>query len=253
MSGNYITRLQPHFGGIFRPTGVFLAHFQGLLSHYSARGVRMEAISGPASRSDNKPQRVVRRFSKWQMAAITALLPILAHAQERVTVCVRQDAVVHGRVLIGAEDVASKLFAEAGVRIKWCYGHPIKDAISIEFSERTPSDYRPGSLAFTLPYGGAHITVFYDRISTTAPADLMPTVLGHVLAHEITHVLQRIDRHSETGVMKAHWTNADLDKMVSKRLSFTTEDIELIQRGLAARALLISAVASTPAHRVEME
>ena len=172
------------------------------------------------------------------MAAIATLLPVCAHAQESVTVRVQPDAVVHGRVLIGAEDVASKLFAAAGVRIKWGYGHPKEDAISIEFSERTPSDFRPGSVAFALPYEGIHITVFYDRINRTTAADLMPTVLGHVLAHEIAHVLQRIDRHSETGVMKAHWTNSDLDKMVAKRLSFAAEDIELIQRGLATRARL---------------
>ena len=198
----------------------------------------MENIFGQASGVDRKLHRVVPR---WLAAVIATILPVCAHAQERVTVWVRQDAVVHGRVLIGAEDVASKLFAEAGVRIKWCYGHPTEDAISIEFSERTPSGYRPGSMAFALPYEGVHITVFYDRISRATGANLVPTVLGHVLAHEITHVLQRIDRHSETGVMKAHWTNADLDKMVSKRLSFTAEDIELIQRGLAARALLASA------------
>lgn len=200
----------------------------------------MEGIFGQASGVDSKLHRVVRRLPKWQAAMIATMLPVCAHAQERVTVWVQQDAVVHGRVLIMAEDVASKLFAEAGVRIKWCYGHPTEDAVSIEFSERTPSDYRPGSLAFALPYEGVHITVFYDRVSRRAPVDLMPTVLGHVLAHEITHVLQRIDRHSETGVMKAHWTNADLDKMAAKRLSFTTEDIELIQRGLATRAPLTS-------------
>jgi len=193
----------------------------------------MEGIFGQASEIDSKLHRVVRRLPKWQMVAIATFLPIYAQAQKKVTVFVQQDAVVHGRVLIGAEDVASKLFADAGVRIKWCYSHPTEDAISIEFSERTPNDYRPGSMAFALPYEGVHITVFYDRISRTTLNDLLPTVLGYVLAHEITHVLQRIDRHSETGVMKAHWTNGDLDKMVSKRLSFTAEDIELIRRGLA--------------------
>jgi hypothetical protein len=28
-------------------------------------------------------------------------------------------------------------------------------------------------------------------------------VLAHVLVHEITHILQGIDRHSESGVMKS--------------------------------------------------
>lgn len=197
----------------------------------------MEDFFGQASGVDSKLHRVVRRLLMLQMVMIATTLPIHAQAQQGVTVWVQQDAVVHGRVLIVAEDVASKLFAEAGVRIKWRCGHPTGDAISIEFSERTPSGYRPGSMAFALPYEGVHITVFYDRISRSTVADLMPTVLGHVLAHEITHVLQRIDRHSETGVMKAHWTNADLDQMVSRRLSFTAEDIELIQGGLSSRAL----------------
>jgi ACT domain-containing protein len=197
----------------------------------------MEAIVNQASGVDSKLHRVVRRLPKWQMAVIAIILPIYAQAQEKVTVYVQQDAVVHGRVLIGAEDVASQLFAEAGVRIKWCYGHTTRDTISIEFSERTPRDFRPGSMAFALPYEGVHITVFFDRISKSTVAGLVPTVLGHVLAHEITHVIQRIDRHSETGVMKAHWTNSDLDKMVSRRLFFSAEDVELIQRGLSARVL----------------
>jgi len=197
----------------------------------------MEGIFDQSSGVDSKLGRVFRRLPKWKMALVATILPMCAHAQQRVTVWVRQDAVVHGQALIGAEAVASKLFAAAGVRIKWCYGHPTGDAISIAFSELTPSDYRPGSMAFALPYEGVHITVFYDRISRATPANLAPALLGHVLAHEITHVLQRIDRHSETGVMKSHWTNRDLDQIVAKRLSFTAEDIELIHRGLAVRAV----------------
>jgi hypothetical protein len=58
-------------------------------------------------------------------------------------------------------------------------------------------------------------------------------VLGHVLVHEITHILQGIDRHSETGVMKARWTAQDYSKMTWEPLPFTPEDIDLIQRGLS--------------------
>ena len=31
-------------------------------------------------------------------------------------------------------------------------------------------------------------------------------LLGHVLAHEIGHVLQGVARHSATGVMKGRWS-----------------------------------------------
>ena len=60
-------------------------------------------------------------------------------------------------------------------------------------------------------------------------------VLAHVLVHEITHILQGLSRHSESGVMKARWDSQDFAQMSWKPLPFTAEDVDLIQRGLAAR------------------
>jgi hypothetical protein len=60
-------------------------------------------------------------------------------------------------------------------------------------------------------------------------------LLAHVLAHEITHVLERTDRHSADGVMKAHWNLLDFTKMVWRPLPFAVEDVELIHRGIASR------------------
>src|SRR5712692_6729361 len=37
--------------------------------------------------------------------------------------------------------------------------------------------------------------------------------LGHVLAHEITHMLQYTALHSDSGVMKAHWDGPELSQM----------------------------------------
>jgi hypothetical protein len=51
-----------------------------------------------------------------------------------------------------------------------------------------------------------------------------------VLVHEITHILQGVDRHSESGIMKAQWTIDDYRAMASKPLSFTPLDVKLIQR-----------------------
>jgi hypothetical protein len=44
------------------------------------------------------------------------------------------------------------------------------------------------------------IHVFYDRVSTLPDHSRMPEFLGHVLAHEIVHVLQDVVRHSSEGV-----------------------------------------------------
>lgn len=60
-------------------------------------------------------------------------------------------------------------------------------------------------------------------------------VLAHVLAHEITHVLEVTDRHSKEGVMKAHWTGRDFRNMAWRGLPFAAEDVELIHLGIASR------------------
>jgi hypothetical protein len=48
------------------------------------------------------------------------------------------------------------------------------------------------------------------------------------MAHEIGHVLQGVNRHSESGVMKANWTDIDFESMTFEPLRFTPEDARLI-------------------------
>jgi hypothetical protein len=49
--------------------------------------------------------------------------------------------------------------------------------------------------------------------------------------HEISHVLG-INRHSESGVMRASWSDDEKTQMVERPLSFTPNDVELIHRGM---------------------
>jgi hypothetical protein len=56
----------------------------------------------------------------------------------------------------------------------------------------------------------------------------------YVLVQEITHVLQGIKRHSDEGIVKAHWDAYDYYRMQSKDLDFTQTDLNLIRLGLAA-------------------
>ena len=59
-------------------------------------------------------------------------------------------------------------------------------------------------------------------------------LLAHVLAHEISHILQGTDQHSARGVMKALWDINDYLRMARHPLPFTDLDIQLIYRGLGA-------------------
>ena len=79
--------------------------------------------------------------------------------------------------------------------------------------------------------------MLFDRIKQNAGSAVdVPTLLAHVMTHEITHLLEGISRHSVTGVMKAHWDARDFADMVRAPLPFAPEDIDLIQSGMVRRA-----------------
>ena len=132
-----------------------------------------------------------------------------------------------------AEAQAQRMLASVGISVAWRLGTPNYDGraevIEAVLGERTAEDFRPGSLAFaTLGLqAGTRIEILYDRVQASGPAVATPSILAHVLVHEITHVLEGVSRHSESGVMKAHWDADDFRHMHS-RLRFAAEDIQLI-------------------------
>jgi hypothetical protein len=154
-----------------------------------------------------------------------------------VAVCVKDNAGVPQTIRRVAEALASRMFDSAGLNIEWRCGQALQ--VVIELSSDTPSNVRPGALAYALAYEGIHIHVFYDRVRRLDPASATPfllgDVLGHVLVHEIAHLLGRSDNHSETGVMKPHWTRRDYEQMQPEPIPFTAEDISLIRNGLVLR------------------
>jgi hypothetical protein len=79
--------------------------------------------------------------------------------------------------------------------------------------------------------------VLYDRIRARSRGTLtqMPTILAHVMTHEITHILEGIDQHAASGIMKAKWGEDDFFAMARSPLKFTSGDIELIREGLVRR------------------
>ena len=100
-------------------------------------------------------------------------------------------------------------------------------------------------MAYSRPYEGVHIVVLYERMQQV-PSRLRPVLLGHVLAHELTHVLERVEHHSATGIMRAYWDSNDYNQMLMAPLAFAAEDIEMIHSGTEARARSSShSVAST--------
>jgi hypothetical protein len=154
---------------------------------------------------------------------------------QRLVICLEDGK--HGGVEYAAAK-ASSMFLSAGVKLEWhgevsfCKGN--LDAMVVSLMTSTPRTFHPGALAYALPYEGVHIQVFYDRIAQSDP-DLVPSLMACVIVHEITHILQGIDRHSTGGIMKAVWTSSDYTQMKRGQLGFTTGDVEMIHNGFAAR------------------
>jgi hypothetical protein len=144
-----------------------------------------------------------------------------------------------------AQQTAAEILERAGVTVGWEKGWLSGGgtggvAVRILLSETTPQELLPAALAVAYPYSGCakSITVFLDRIQQMAKGRFREetSLLGYVLAHEIAHVLQGVDRHSDAGVMKAGWSLEDRAAIFKGRLEFLEEDIHLMRRGLAAGA-----------------
>ena len=179
-----------------------------------------------------------------KIAAMTLMATMVGVAaepkqpQQKLTVYLRDNARVPPEVRAPALDWANKMFATIGIRLEWRSGEPPRTSsarpIGIELATDTPANLLPGALGSAMPYEGVHIRVFYDRIqSDAAPRSAL---LAHVLVHEIAHMLQRTDQHSNSGVMKAVWTHRDHVQMRTGALPFTPQEVESIRVGLAARA-----------------
>lgn len=150
-----------------------------------------------------------------------------------VTVCTQLAA---SKGTQAALRIASEIFATAGVKIDWrpTLSKCPADGIKVTLRFNTPPDEHPGALAYAMPFEGAHICVFYDRIAKE-DYTLLPHLLGHVMAHEITHMLQGVAHHSPDGLMKAQWSKGDFARMRNENLGFASEDVEWLHLGLASR------------------
>jgi hypothetical protein len=155
-----------------------------------------------------------------------------------VIVCLHTSVVATPGEIERAKMIAKSMFSTIGLNIAWreeVSGHESGVSIHVLLTSGSSGDDDSGALAEAFPFAMEHeITVRYDRVHNSAgiSRDLEPILLAHVLTHEITHVLQCVDRHSDTGVMKARWTTGDYYDMRWKPLEFTAEDIELIHLGM---------------------
>jgi hypothetical protein len=162
--------------------------------------------------------------------------PVTAYDQE-VVVYVVDQVMVRGSVLSGAKEAVSDIFAKIGVHIRWENGNPPSTFVSCQnivlfIQEYAPDDAKAGVMART-DLANDHIHVYYERIRPSF--DFWPNfecrILTHVFAHEMGHALQGLNRHSQTGMMKAVWTAGDRVRIMNGSLPFAPIDVGLIHAG----------------------
>jgi hypothetical protein len=154
----------------------------------------------------------------------------------RINVCIEHS--IDGNILSHGEINAYAILGRAGIQLEFhnlksgfCASRPDRTVV-VNVSESTPETLEPGALAHSLPYEGVHIQVFFDRIRAQVRVD--PGVLmGYVLVHEITHILQGVARHSDSGIMKARWDSTEYCAINLRALFLTKEDIRLIGDGVS--------------------
>ena len=184
------------------------------------------------------------------MMTMAAMLGSMAWASDRsgeqkVTVCFEENG-ANLTEAPKARMIAAELFQPAGVKLELLTGRRSCEGqgdhlIVVRLSRNTPPDLRPGALAYALPFEGVHIQVFYDRIANgTHSPQLRPYLLAYVIVHEITHILQGVNRHSDSGVMMAHWSAPEFGRMRIGQLRFADQDVDLIHEGLKVRQTRIA-------------
>ena len=171
----------------------------------------------------------------------------------RLTVSVHNDANVPLDTMTAAEVTASRIFRLAGLVVTWVVCSPALDTTSesISCSEaefpshlqvRIMSQPRNATSAtFGIAYlaadgTGCYSDVFFSRIihwQSSSSQNIGP-ILGHVMAHEIAHLLLGLNTHSQFGIMRSQWQKEELRKAAQGELLFTAEESQLMRQRLSA-------------------
>jgi hypothetical protein len=155
-------------------------------------------------------------------------------------VILENSSAVDWTVLSAAKLTAAEILETGGVKLRWSTkGQKAAcdpAVIRLRLEPSSQPEQVPGALGFALPYarGGTTVTVFLDRVRPLlARGQNSPgAILGHVLAHELTHALQRIARHSTEGLMKAAWNEDDFQAMTVRPMQLTSADAALIRTAI---------------------
>jgi hypothetical protein len=171
----------------------------------------------------------------------------------QVTVAVHNDAHVPLDTVVSAESTASRIFREAGLNVEWmnCVGvgshgsaspctkaaYPTYLHIRIVARARNLPGTTFGIAYLSADGSGCYSSVFLQPIAhlhAIIRGQGVAPVLGHVMAHEIAHLLLGTNSHAAEGIMRARWQRDELLSASRGALLFTVGQAQLMRQRLSA-------------------
>ena len=176
----------------------------------------------------------------------------------RITVRIRDHAEAPKRMLRSAADTARRIFLAAGVETVWldCGARgadEVRDQRCLQKSGAADIQLRilhkrqakklglsRAALGYALvpPQGhGSIANVFFHRVEEIARWTGVDRALvfGHIMAHEVGHLLLDKGGHSSNGMMRSAWDKKDLLRPAAVSLRFGPEEAERIRRNVRER------------------
>ena len=188
------------------------------------------------------------RASAAAWIAATALLTTSSEspAAERLVVRTYNNAGVTAAEMTRARGVASVILEGARLQAVWrdcasaCDDAPGPRELIVRIVA-APQGIVANSLGCALvdlqDGAGTLATIYSDRINMVASRTGVDagTLLGRAVAHEIGHLLLGTARHSASGLMRAFWSDRELERGMTADWTFSPDEVEGIVRSFAAR------------------
>jgi len=220
-------------------------------------------------RERNAAQQNQMQSAQPALAAVAQLAPDIEPA---LTPRVYNYAHLDPGLLTGGENVAASILKHAGVATTWAEcplspadfgGYPgcqkrmqTTDFLIRLLSASMAAKFPVGndSLGFAQPCAhserGCMANVFYAKVDELASGGGSARILGHVMAHEVGHLLLGANAHSSSGVMLGVWYAEDRKLMRWGELMFAGRQSDEMRDNLLRRARLeVASYAQAAARR----
>jgi hypothetical protein len=232
----------------------------------------------------------MRRIASWIAGTLLTTLSAAAFAAAsdnpsqldgQIIVSAYNFAHIGSKTLTQSEELATRIFAQAGVDAQWTTGAlsdletlvndfsatplgrctaRLPAVLQVQILSRAPNGFPSQGLGYSLPCAGqgVQVTIFADRVEAVSRTTLASfyRVLAYALAHELGHVLLRSSVHEQSGLMKGIWTQSDWQRAAVTIIPFSPDDIrfiasqlsvietpDIVQRPISARGAIAGLIA----------